>query len=187
MHTDGLVSYSVVQGDIRGNINFADDTYNGTIDEKGVLSGGLGQLTDNEYGHSNFRIDLHGNNKKGYEWVGWRSDNRLKDMPIEIFFEFGNIRNFTSVKLHCNNMFSKEVRVFKRAELYFSVGGEYYVSKPVAFDYLRDSIVDFARSVIIPIPQAVGRYIRLVLHFDAKWMLISEISFQSGNDTLLFV
>ena len=180
--TDGVVSYSMVQGDVKGKgVNLNDDTYDGVIDDNGVLSGGLGQLTDFEVGFFNFRLDLQGLNKKGYEWVGWRNDTRPENTPIEILFEFDSIRNFTSVRLYCNNIFSKDVRIFKRAELYFSVGGEYYVSEPIAYETLRDDIIEFARYVTIPIPQMIGRFVRLMLHFDAKWIMISEVNFQSGN------
>jgi hypothetical protein len=40
---------------------------------------------------------------------------------IEMIWKFDNVRNFTSVKLHCNNMFTKEVRVFRESLVSFSV------------------------------------------------------------------
>ena len=59
-YTDGLVSYSIPDGDARGgDYNLRDLTYDGTR-RGGWLSGGLGQLTDGETGHTNFRVDALG-------------------------------------------------------------------------------------------------------------------------------
>lgn len=47
-------------GDARGgDYNLRDLTYDGTR-RGGWLSGGLGQLTDGETGHTNFRVDALG-------------------------------------------------------------------------------------------------------------------------------
>ena len=52
---DGLVSYSMRQGDKRGNdVDFFDFTYDGTRSDNHLYNG-LGQLTDGEEGDSNFR------------------------------------------------------------------------------------------------------------------------------------
>lgn len=48
----------------------------------------------------------------GYEWVGWRNDTLgMSGKPVEMVFEFDTIRNFSSIVLHTNNMFSKDVAV----------------------------------------------------------------------------
>lgn len=49
----------------------------------------------------------------GYEWVGWRNDTfgGGAGKPVEMVFEFDTVRNFTSMLLHTNNMFSKDVQV----------------------------------------------------------------------------
>lgn len=59
---DGLVSYSIEDGEMRGKDNgLRDLTYDG-IREGNRLYGGLGQLTDGEMGHNNFRVDVRENN-----------------------------------------------------------------------------------------------------------------------------
>ena len=60
-----------------------------------------------------------------YEWVGWKNETS-DDQPVEIVYEFGSVRNFTELKIHSNNLFSKGVTVFRAARLYFSVGGKYF-------------------------------------------------------------
>lgn len=52
--------------------------------------------------------------KAGYEWVGWRNDSLgMAGKPVEMTFEFDTVRNFSSIILHTNNMFSKDVAVSK--------------------------------------------------------------------------
>ena len=180
MISDGVVLYSMRQGDRRGaEVDLYDFTYDGPVSD-GYLSNGLGQLTDGEEGHTNFRLDPQGLGKKGYEWVGWKNDT-LDTPPIEIIFKFNKVRNFTSIKIHSNNMFSKDVRVFRMAKLYFSVGGKHFTSEPVSYEYMRDTLMEFARQVIIPVPHRTGRYIKMHLYFDARWVMISEVQFESGE------
>ena len=181
-----MVSYEMLQGERRGSdINLLDFTYDGKLKDH-YLTGGLGQLTDGVMGQSNFRLDPHGLGIKGYDWIGWRNET-MAGKPIVINLKFNATRNFTTVRIHSNNMFSKDVRVFKTAKVYFSIGGEYFTSKPVVFKYMRDILIEYARPVIIPLAHHVGQYVKLELYFDARWMMISEVIFEStvavGNFT----
>ena len=170
-----------MQGERRGtDINLLDFTYDGTVIKDVYLSGGLGQLTDGVEGQSNFRLDPHGLGIKGYDWIGWRNET-FSGKPITIIFKFNEVRNFTSVRIHCNNMFSKDVRVFKKAQIYTSVGGLYYTGEPIVYNYMRDILIEYARPVIIQLNHKVGKYVKIVLHFDARWLMVSEIVFESGK------
>ena len=184
--TDGVISYNVRQGDRRGtDLDFVDFTYDGMIQDKFLLDG-LGQLMDGEIGDSNFRLDHQSLGIKGYEWVGWRNDSMDFQGPLQITVKFNTVRNFTSVILNCNNHFSKDIRVFKMALVYFSVGGNLYQNKPVKYDFIQDSAVEYSRPVLIRLHNNIGRYVRLQLYFDAKWMMISEIQFYSGKYLTLY-
>ena len=99
----------------------------------------------------------------------------------QIVFEFDRLRNFTSVRFHCNNLFSKDVRVFRRALLHFGATSRGYQARPVVYDFMRETFIEFARNVIVPVPHRVGRFVRVELYFDAKWMMISEVRFDSGR------
>ncbi|CAH1786141.1 unnamed protein product [Owenia fusiformis] len=176
--TDGVVSYDMPQGQRRGSeVDLLDFTYDGLIKDN-YLSGGLGQLTDGDEGESNFRLDRHSLGRKGYGWIGWRNDSTTMK-PITIKFTFDTVRNFTEIRLHCNNMFSKDVRVFRTAMIYFSVGGEYFQPEPAKFTFMKDELMEYARTVIIPIKHRIGKFIQLELTFEARWMMISEIQFKS--------
>ena len=178
--SDGIVSYNVRQGDKRGtDLDLVDFTYDGMIQDHMLLEG-LGQLTDGEIGDSNFRLDGQSLGIRGYEWVGWRNDTADFEGPLQITFKFDNVRKFKSVILNCNNHFTKDTRVFKMALVYFSVGGNLYQNQPVKYDFIRDSAVEYARPVLIRLNNNVGKYVRLQLYFDAKWIMISEIRFNSG-------
>ena len=104
---DGIVSYSMPQGDKRGNWEFFDATYDGHWD--GELRRGLGQLTDGRTGPDNFKMGYY-DSDRGQGWVGWRNDSRSSH-PLEIKFEFDHVREFSAVHIFCNNQFTKDVQV----------------------------------------------------------------------------
>ena len=176
---DGVLSYSMPQGEKRGtDVELFDFTYDGQSQDD-YLKGGLGQLTDGAEGHYIFRLDPDDTGRKGYDWVGWKNET-VDRPPIEIIFEFDKVRNFSAVRFHCNNMFSKEVRAFRKVLLFFSTNGAIYQPQPVIYEYMRDTLIEFARNVIVPIPGRVGRFVKVILYFDSKWMMISEVRFESG-------
>lgn len=183
----GIVAYTMPQGDRRGaEVDLFDFTYDGIIYEN-KLSNGMGQLTDGEKGEDNFRSDKYKFGIKGYDWVGWKNDSLIRYTPIEIVFKFDQVRNFTSVTLHANNHFSKDVRVFRKAVISFSVGGKFYQKDPIVYNFQQDQWMEYARDVEIQLKNHVGRYVNIGLYFDSKWIMISEVDFKSepavGNFT----
>ena len=173
------------QGDKRGaEVDFFDFTYDGIISQN-YLHDGLGQLTDGEEGDTNFRLDTQNLGIKGYEWVGWKNDTLIDPGPVEILFKFNTFRNFSSVMLHCNNYYTKDNRVFKTAVIYYSIGGKYFKQKKDKFYFIRDTVVEYARNVYIKLDNIIARYIKLQLYFDSKWVLISEVQFESSKYFLL--
>ena len=177
---DGSVLYNTHQGVRRGTeVDLYDFTYDGKKQDN-RLTGGLGQLTDGEIGETNFRLDPSGSGIKGYEWVGWRNDS-MSGKPVELVFKFDSVRNFTFVRIHVNNMFSKEVRVFKMAKIFFSIGGKHYLNQPIEYAYMRDTLIEYARLVTMPLKHNVGRYVKIQLFFDSRWLMISEVTFDSSK------
>lgn len=65
--------------------------------------------------------------------------------------------------------------------MYFSIGGEYFNGESVHFSYMPDTIMEPARDVTIKLHHRVGRYVKIQLYFASKWIMLSEISFQSGK------
>ncbi|KAL3275329.1 hypothetical protein HHI36_020096 [Cryptolaemus montrouzieri] len=183
--TDGLVSYSMPQGDKRGsNWEFYDFAYDGHW-EGDDLQQGLGQLVDGRFGHDDFKSDFY---NEGQAWVGWKNDTR-HNTSIDITFEFDKVREFSAVHIFCNNQFTKEVKVFSLAKVLFSVGGKHFNrGEPITFEYIEDLIFEVARNVTIKLHHRVGRFVKVQLYFSSKWLMVSEITFDSiiahGNFTV---
>ncbi|XP_014485653.1 PREDICTED: discoidin domain-containing receptor 2-like [Dinoponera quadriceps] len=182
--SDGVVSYSMPQGDKRGNgWEFFDATYDGHWD--GELRRGLGQLTDGRTGPDNFKMGYYDNDRSTQGWIGWRNDTR--NQPVEIKFEFDKVREFSAVHIYSNNQFTKDVQVFSQIDILFSIGGKYYTGKPITFTYMEDKIFESSRNVTIKLHHRVGKFVKLRLHFSDRWIMVSEVTFDSdvahGNFT----
>ncbi|XP_051161708.1 discoidin domain-containing receptor tyrosine kinase B-like [Leptopilina boulardi] len=183
--SDGVVSYSMPQGDKRGNDwEFFDATYDGHWD--GELRRGLGQLIDGRRGSDNFKMGYY-DYDRGQGWVGWKNDSR-NGQPIEIKFEFDNVREFSAVHIYCNNQFTKDVRVFSQVDILFSIGGKYYPGEPITYTYMEDNIFETPHNISVKLHHRVGKFVKLKLHFAAKWIMVSEVNFDSdvahGNFTI---
>ncbi|CAB0034326.1 unnamed protein product, partial [Trichogramma brassicae] len=174
--SDGIVSYSMPQGEKRGtDWEFFDATYDGLWD--GELRRGLGQLTDGRAGPDNFKFGFH-THERGKGWVGWRNDTR-NGQPVEIKFEFDRVREFSALHIVCSNQFSKDIKVFSQLEVLFSVGGKHYTVEPITYNSMEDGIFETAHNVTVKLHNRVGRFVKLRLYFAAKWIMVSEISFIS--------
>lgn len=181
--SDGVVSYSMPQGDKRGNgWEFFDATYDGHWD--GELRRGLGQLTDGRTGPDNFKMGYY-DNDRAQGWVGWRNDSR--GQPVEIKFEFDKVREFSAVHIYCNNQFTRDVQVFSQVDILFSIGGRYYTGEPITYTYMEDKIFETSRNITIKLHHRVGKFVKLRLHFSDRWIMVSEVTFDSdvahGNFT----
>ena len=180
IRTDGIVSYSMRQGDSQGfDMNFYDYSYDGFV-VNGQLSGGLGQLTDLQEGSTYLEQDLQDFGRKTGRWVAWKNETPSTE-PVEIVFEFDVVRNFSTVNIIVNNAFSRDMSVFREARVFFSVGGKYYNPEAISYQYLKDVTFEFARMVTIPLNNRVGRFVKLVFFFDATWIMISEVRFVGGE------
>ncbi|XP_066592179.1 discoidin domain-containing receptor 2-like isoform X2 [Prorops nasuta] len=182
---DGVVSYSMPQGDKRGSGSgweFFDATYDGYWDPE--LRRGLGQLTDGKTGPDNFKIS-HYEYDQSQGWVGWKNDTR--GQPVEIKFEFDKVREFSAVHVYCNNQFTKDVQVFSQIDILFSIGGKYFNGEPITYTYMEDRVFETSRNITIKLHHRVGKFVKLRLHFSARWIMISEVTFDSdmahGNFT----
>jgi discoidin domain receptor family protein 2 len=117
--------------------DLTDITYDGVISDSGYLLGGVGQLVDGVKGHDNYKIN------KGFEWVGWRKTNET----LDIVFEFQNLRNFTTTTINCQNSFTKEVRVFSSAMIWFSIDNIKWSNIPIKFSYQSDNTLERPRGL----------------------------------------
>uniref|UniRef100_A0A3Q0SDX9 receptor protein-tyrosine kinase n=1 Tax=Amphilophus citrinellus TaxID=61819 RepID=A0A3Q0SDX9_AMPCI len=182
---DGLISYSAPEGQRMMPPGYPiatlnDSTYDG-VHERGRLSGGLGQLTDGVTGQDDFtktRVKSSWQSVwPGYDYLGWKNDS-LEHVEME--FVFDGQRNFTSMKVHSNNMFSRGVKIFSSVSCWFKphFGWE---AEPVEFRTVLDDRNPSARYVTVLLNHRTARSVRCRFYFADVWMMFSEISFQSGN------
>uniref|UniRef100_A0A8C5NFW6 receptor protein-tyrosine kinase n=1 Tax=Gouania willdenowi TaxID=441366 RepID=A0A8C5NFW6_GOUWI len=182
---DGLISYSIPDGQqmvYSGLSVFLNDSvYDGaSAESSGAKYGwGLGQLTDGTWGLDDF---LHSNIYgmwPGYDYVGWSNESFHRGY-VETIFQFDHVRNFTTMKVHCSNMFSRGVRMFRKVTCFFQSGSD-YEGDPVTFRQADDDVNQAARFVTVPLGDRTASAIKCRFHFNDLWMLISEVAFQSGN------
>ncbi|XP_060534695.1 discoidin domain-containing receptor tyrosine kinase B-like [Cylas formicarius] len=173
-YTGGIISYSVPASS-EVSQGLYDSNYDGHRSQ-GMLFKGLGRLVDGEVGLDNFRVDIgYG---KGNGWVSWKNDSFESDY-VELVFEFDQVRNFSAVHLYTNNFFGRNVQVFSKAKVMFSVGGRFYNGPILSYTYIADRVLENARNVTINLHQRLARFIKLRLFFADQRMMISEVVFDS--------
>uniref|UniRef100_A0A8C5G965 receptor protein-tyrosine kinase n=1 Tax=Gouania willdenowi TaxID=441366 RepID=A0A8C5G965_GOUWI len=183
---DGLLSYGAPEGQLMmppgypiASLN--DSTYDGGH-ERRRLFGGLGQLTDGVTGLDDFLLTRQYHVWPGYDYLGWRNDSLETQGHVEMEFVFDRQRNFTSMKVHSNNMFSCGVKIFSSVTCWFKprlIAG--WEAEPVAFKTVLDDRNPSARYVTVPLNRRSATMLRCHFFFADVWMMFSEISFQSGT------
>uniref|UniRef100_G3NAS5 Discoidin domain receptor family, member 2, like n=1 Tax=Gasterosteus aculeatus TaxID=69293 RepID=G3NAS5_GASAC len=183
---DGLISYGAPEGQFMmppgfPNVSLNDSTYDGAHERRRpMLSGGLGQLTDGVVGQDDFLLTRQYHVWPGYDYLGWRNDSLGGPGHVEMDFLFDR-RNFTSMKVHSNNMFSRGVKIFSSVSCWFKPRPVAdWEAEPVAFKTVLDDRNPSARYVTVPLERRAAKSIRCRFHFADFWMMFSEISFQSA-------
>uniref|UniRef100_A0A8C4YX80 Tyrosine-protein kinase receptor n=1 Tax=Gadus morhua TaxID=8049 RepID=A0A8C4YX80_GADMO len=182
---DGLVSYSGAEGQVMGPPGHAlaslnDSIYDGTQHRR--LSGGLGQLTDGVIGQDDFLLTRQYQGWPGYDYLGWRNDSLSTLGHVEMEFMFQTQRNFTSMKVHSNNMFSRGVKIFSSVSCWFkSRPLGVWGAGPVVFHTVLDDRNPSARYVTVPLGGRSASALRCRFAFADVWMMFSEVCFLSAT------
>ncbi|XP_066536930.1 discoidin domain-containing receptor 2 [Hoplias malabaricus] len=178
---DGLMSYSAPAGQEMTlntqHVYLNDTVYDGAVGNR--MTDGLGQLTDGSWGLDNFTQSQIYGVWPGYDYVGWTNAS-FPDGSVEMTFEFNRVRNFTSMKVHCNNMYTLGVRIFQQAVCYFRSESD-WESKPVSFKPIVDNTNTSARFITVALGHRMASAIKCRFTFKDSWMMFSEIAFQSGT------
>ncbi|XP_029018927.1 discoidin domain-containing receptor 2 isoform X2 [Betta splendens] len=186
---EGLVSYGAPEGQQLQRpglplASFNDSTYDGVRDRR-RLWGGLGQLTDGVIGLDNFLQTRQYNTWPGYDYLGWRNDSLGTQGHVEMEFVFDRQRNFTSMKVHSNNMFSLGVKIFSSVSCWFKPRlVATWDPEPVTFVTVLDDRNPSARYVTVPLSRRAAQSLRCRFYFADVWMMFSEVSFQSEDAVL---
>uniref|UniRef100_A0A8C6NS29 receptor protein-tyrosine kinase n=1 Tax=Nothobranchius furzeri TaxID=105023 RepID=A0A8C6NS29_NOTFU len=181
---DGLVSYNSPVGQQMSlpayPVYLNDSVYDGAIIHS--MTEGLGLLTDGVCGEDDFTLSHVHIGWPGYDYVGW-NNNSFPDGFVEIMFEFDRTRNFTSMKVHCNNMYSQHVKAFRQVVCYFRSDLDWEAT-PLSFSPVKDEKNPSARFVTVNLANHMASAIKCQFYFADAWMLFSEITFQSGTAEL---
>ena len=160
-----------------GKVTFNDTSYNGVI-TNGVYKNGTGILTDGKFGLDDAKTKDH----TGEGWVGWSSD--LTTSPyIDITFEFSGVRKFKDVTLTVNVDKKRSYAVFSRSEIFFASNDNGFSDTsflqfcPRIFS---DNNAPYSTNITLSLCENTARFIKLRLYFGGRWLLITEISFNSG-------
>jgi len=63
----------------------------------------------------------------------------------------------------------------------FSIGGRYYTGDPIVYSYMEDKIFEQPRNVTVKLHHRIGKFVKLKFKFALRWIMISEITFDSGE------
>uniref|UniRef100_A0A8C7Q228 Discoidin domain-containing receptor 2 n=1 Tax=Oncorhynchus mykiss TaxID=8022 RepID=A0A8C7Q228_ONCMY len=181
---DGLVSYNAPAGEqmsLEGQpVHFNDSVYDGAVIYS--MTEGLGQLTDGMCGLDDFTHSHVYNVWPGYDYVGWTNES-FPNGYVEIMFEFDRTRNFTTMKVHCNNMFMQHIKAFRQVVCYFRSEADWEAT-PLSFSPVVDDVNPSARFITVSLANHMASAMKCHFYFADAWMMFSEITFQS--DTAMY-
>ena len=172
-----ILSYSMPVGQTikNGKVTYQDTSYNGVI-ENDMCKDGTGILTDGKFGPDDPKQDY------GEGWVGW-SSNLTESSYIDITFEFSGVRKFKDVTLTVNVDNKRSYAVFERSEIFFASNSDGFSDASFLQDCPKESEnsgTPYRRNITLSLCENTARFIKLRLYFGGKWLLITEISFNSG-------
>ncbi|XP_066592503.1 discoidin domain-containing receptor 2-like [Prorops nasuta] len=170
----GVVSYSIPESPM---VELSDISYDGKR-QHNLLTDGLGSLIDGVVGADNYRLDM--GDGRGTGWIAWIHDPS-KDEFVELTFKFEDILIFEAVHIYTNNYFLRDVQVFSKADIWFSLDGENYEEEPLSYSYIPDMVLENARNVSIALHGRPGQLVKLHLYFAARWIIIGEVTFDKSN------
>nr|XP_012216863.1 PREDICTED: discoidin domain-containing receptor 2-like [Linepithema humile] len=183
-----IISYTAPKADkVFGpnGCNVEDTSYDGTEIDNLMLNG-LGQLTDGIVGSI---TEIFESNKIT-NWVGWHDRDN-----VELFFEFQVLRIFKRCMIHTAYFSDLNVKLFEIIKLWFSSDGKEYHRMRRNTPEMFQTFTDLKANVIsnssrekgsrnifwisIPLEPKVGKFVKMELKPEAKWLLLSEIIFDS--------
>ena len=124
-----------------------DITYDGSVNESDVDSGGLGQLVDGIT--PNYTSDKESDaTRHDYLLVGWHRDAHAPTSTVNLLFQFEQIHNYSALIINCHTDQKHNIGSFSRALVWFSLDNEHWCHTPIRFEYQQhqsDSLIQFYR------------------------------------------
>ncbi|KAL6259702.1 hypothetical protein P5V15_009617 [Pogonomyrmex californicus] len=182
-----ITSYTAPKADKDGpnGCNVEDTSYDG-MEIDNLMLNGLGQLTDSIVGSESEILESN----RVTNWVGWHDRDN-----VEIFFEFQTSRKFRNCTIHVANLPDLSVETFAMVNFWFSSDGKDYHKTPETFqmfngpkaNIILSSSNEKGRSknsalISIPLQSRIGKFVKMEIKPQSKWLLLSEIIFQTVPD-----
>lgn len=98
-----------------------------------------------------------------------------------MYIKYFNKQIFFPLQVHCNNMFSKGVKVFREVQCFFRSEANEWEANSVLSVLILDDANPSARYVTVQLHNRMARAIKCQYYFADSWMMFSEITFQSGK------
>ncbi|XP_069775528.1 discoidin domain-containing receptor 2-like isoform X2 [Narcine bancroftii] len=181
---DGLKSYTIPMGHVMNisglpPVNLNDSTYDGSRIGR-LRYGGLGQLTDGVLGLDDFTQSLELRVWPGYDYVGWENRTLGSDHVV-VEFHFDQLSTFDYMRIHCNNMFTHHVKVFRKVDCFFKPSPvDPWDPDAATTATVHDNRNPSARFVKVPLGGRQGQALRCHFYFADAWMMFSEVTFRRG-------
>lgn len=88
---------------------------------------------------------------------------------------------FSLPQVHCNNMPSRGVSVFRQVTCFFRSGPD-WEADPVTFKPAAEDLRKGAHFVTVLLGDRTASSVKCRFHFRDQWLLFSEVAFQSGKN-----
>ena len=122
---------------------------------------------------------------KGSSWVGWMNNGSGR---VQLLFEFHSAREFNSLTLQLAKRASNDnSSSLTSAVINFALENGNYLGKSVRSGQISDGHhLPGLYNVTIDLKKRVGRFVQLQLDYTSQWLLLSEVTFQSGKFIFVF-
>ncbi|RTG83519.1 uncharacterized protein DC041_0005869 [Schistosoma bovis] len=181
-----------------GGLPFSDTCYDGHRIEPGsLLDGGLGCLIDLNSANRDtipsiqqtVGVSSKADSSMNYQFVGWHRDRWKSSQDknndvVDMLFRFASVRNFTRLRLYISNNYLEKIRLPRRLEVKFSVGGVHFSGQlPISREFKLENRSLGVFSIILDLSHRIGQVVQLKAFFADDWLLFSEIRFESEKVT----
>ncbi|CAH8436410.1 unnamed protein product [Schistosoma mattheei] len=181
-----------------GGLPFSDTCYDGHRIEPGsLLDGGLGCLIDLNSANRDtipsiqqtVGVSPKADSSMNYQFVGWHRDRWKSSQDknndvVDMLFRFASVRNFTRLRLYISNNYLEKIRLPRRLEVKFSVGGVHFSGQlPISREFKLENRSLGVFSIILDLSHRIGQVVQLKAFFADDWLLFSEIRFESEKVT----
>lgn len=163
-------------------VHYKDTSYNGVISNDFYRKGGTGILTDDKYGPINAK------QLSGEGWVGWSSQLTQSEY-IAITFEFSALKTFKDAVITVNVNNNDGNAVFSKSRVFFALTKDGFCDASF-LEFcprrLPDTDDKYNANITLPLCENAARFMKMHLYFGGKWLLLTEISFNSGKVEIYF-